>query len=88
MRRQGPKDYYKPGEWNACCDVCSFKFKSSELRRRWDNLMVCDKDYEERHPQDLIRVPQEHPEVPWARPRANYDEKVFVTFGPADPSLL
>lgn len=88
MTRQGPKDYFKSGSWNCVCDVCGFKYKSSELRKRWDNLMVCDKDYEERQPQDLIRVPQEHPETPWARPRANYDEKVFVTFGPADPSDL
>ena len=22
--------------WNAICDSCGFKFKSHELRRRWD----------------------------------------------------
>lgn len=86
--KRGPKDYYKSGDWNAVCDVCGAKKKASELKKRWDNAMVCSRDYEERQPQDLIKVPQEHPAVPWSRPRANYDEKVYVTFGPADPSVL
>lgn len=52
---QGVKDYIDLGNHNAICDVCGFKFKGNELRKRWDNLMVCESDYEERHPQDLIK---------------------------------
>ncbi len=43
-------------EYNALCDVCKFKFKASELRQRWDGLMVCKWDWESRHPQDFYRA--------------------------------
>lgn len=59
---------FKLGDWNALCDVCGFKFKASKLRKRWDGLMVCNVDYETRHPQDLIRVPKDTQAVPWTRP--------------------
>lgn len=58
----------KLGDWNAVCDVCGFEFKASQLRKRWDGQMVCSKDFETRHPQDLIRTIREHGGVAWARP--------------------
>src|SRR3990167_10513331 len=61
-------NYYKPGDWNAICDVCGFKFKASQLRKRWDGLMVCDIDWESRHPQELIRPIPDDPKLPWTRP--------------------
>jgi hypothetical protein len=64
----GPKDYLDLGNWNAICDVCGGKFKSSELKRRWDGYMVCSSDYEQRHPQDLIRLRPERQATPWVRP--------------------
>ncbi len=60
---------YKAGEWNALCDVCGFKFKSSEIKRRWDGLMVCSEDFEHDHPQKYLRVNEDRQSVPWARPR-------------------
>lgn len=45
-----------PGQWRAICDVCGFKFYSGEMRKRWDNLMVCEKDWESKHPQLDIRL--------------------------------
>jgi hypothetical protein len=62
------QDSLKLGEWNAICKVCGFKFKSSEMRKRWDGLMVCKEDYETRNPQDFIRAPKEDTSVPWTRP--------------------
>jgi hypothetical protein len=62
------KSYYKHGDWNAECDVCGFEFKASQLRSRWDGLMVCRADYEPRHPSDFFRVRPEDTSVPWARP--------------------
>lgn len=56
------------GEWNSICDVCGFKYKSSQLRKRWDGLMVCNQDYETRHDQDLIRAKPEKAPPPWVRP--------------------
>jgi len=75
----GKKDYLDLGNWNASCDVCSFKFKASELRRRWDGMMCCENDWEERHPQDLIRLRAEKVAVPWARPMP---PDTFVTVAP------
>ena len=62
------RNYLKLGDWNAICDVCGFKHKASQLRKRWDGLMVCSKDFELRHPQDFLRVPHDDPSVAWARP--------------------
>jgi hypothetical protein len=83
MRRSGYSVTH--GDWNAICDVCGFKFKASQLRRRWDGFMVCSEDYEERHPQDLLRVRPDRQSVPWVRPEPEDVERVAA---PADPSDL
>ena len=61
--------YYKQGSWNAICDVCSFKFKFTELQKRWDGLIVCKKDFEQDHPQKYIRVRESGLAVPIIRER-------------------
>lgn len=58
---------YKPGQWNAICDVCGFEFKSSELKKRWDGLMTCVEDFEHDHPQKYLRVHERSNTVPWVR---------------------
>jgi hypothetical protein len=58
---------YISGTWNVHCDVCGFKFKSTEIRKRWDNLMVCDKDWEADHPQKFLRVRSDKISVPFVR---------------------
>ena len=58
MIPHGPHDYLKLGDQNAICDVCGFKYKLSELKKRWDNLLVCDFDFETRHPMDFQRIPR------------------------------
>lgn len=73
------RNYYKPGDWNAICDSCGFKFKASELKEDWRGLKVCSYDFETRHPQTLIRVPVDNPSVPWSRPGAT---DVFVGLDP------
>lgn len=62
--------WWKSGEWNALCDVCGHKYKASELRQRWDGLMVCRDDWETRHPQELIRPIPDQNKLPWTRPEA------------------
>lgn len=59
--------YFKSGEWNVICDVCGFKFKSGQIRKRWDNLMVCSRDWEMDHPQKYIRVRETGQAVPFIR---------------------
>lgn len=65
-------------QWNVICDVCGWKYKNHELRKRWDGAMVCKKDWEPRHPQDLIKIPKDDQSVPYARPEAS-DQFVTVT---------
>lgn len=59
---------YRPGDYYVICDVCGFKMRASETRRRWDNLRVCMKDWETRHPQDFVRGRRDRQRVPDPRP--------------------
>ena len=45
-----------PGTWIVNCDVCGFRFPSNKLKKRWDGAMCCEKDWETRHPQTLIKI--------------------------------
>lgn len=65
------------GNWEALCDECGCKFKASELRKRWDGLMVCERDWEPRQPQDFVRAKVDIQAVPWSRPEPS-DTFVFV----------
>ena len=40
------------------CQVCGFKTHSDDMRERWDGLLVCSEDWEERHPLDTPRRPR------------------------------
>jgi hypothetical protein len=53
--------------YNAICDVCGFQYKASELKKRWDGLMVCSDDYETRHPMDFYRVKNDFHPLPFIR---------------------
>ena len=61
-------NYYKAGEWNVTCDVCSKKIKAGQAKKRWDGFIVCPDDYETRHPQDFVRARQDKISVPFTRP--------------------
>lgn len=70
---------YVPGEWNVICDQCGRKYKASKLQRRWDGLMVCQDDWETRHPQDFVRAVKDSPALPYTRPEPT-DGAVSVTY--------
>jgi len=60
---------YFPGDYWMICDVCGFKKRKSQMRRRYDGAMVCSEDWEPRHPQEIAR--QREPDrisVPVSRP--------------------
>ena len=82
MNRRGAADYLKRGDWNAICDRCGEKYKASELRKTWDNLYVCDKDWELRHPQDFLKSRRDDQAVAWVRPEGT---DRLVTVNPLDP---
>lgn len=63
--------HFNLGNWLCECQICGRVFKGSEIRRRWDGMLVCDQDYEEKHPQlsvrgqaDIVSVPFSSPEGP------------------------
>lgn len=55
---------YKAYQWNVVCDVCGVEYKSGQVRKRWDGLLVCADDFELDHPQKYIRVHSDPVPVP------------------------
>ena len=60
-------NYFKKGSYNIICDVCGVRSKANEVRKRWDGLIVCAKDWEPDHPQKYLRVPSDPKQVPFVR---------------------
>lgn len=73
-------NYYKPGTWNVICMLCGRKFKSDQVKKRWDGLIVCENDYETRNILDFTRVMPEMGAVPWSAPENVVDEFVFFCY--------
>jgi hypothetical protein len=71
-------------KYRAICDVCGFEFAASDLKLRWDNLMVCNRDWETRHPMDFLKGRIEDQTLPWTRPELA-DEYVTVTYSYESP---
>lgn len=65
------------GQWNIICDVCGVEYKSSQMRKRWDGLVVCNKDFELDHPQKYIKVHSDFVQVPGDMIRQE-PEDVFI----------
>lgn len=66
--RKFNQNSYQHGQWNVICDVCGFKFKSGDIKKRWDGLQVCKDDWEIRQPLDFERGVKDDPSVPYTRP--------------------
>jgi len=63
----GKSDYYAAGQWSVICDQCGKKFKSSQVKKQWDGLIVCKRCYDPRHPQDFVRGVKDDQSVPFTR---------------------
>ena len=46
---------YKPGDFWRICDRTGFRVRASETAKEWNGLIVRDKSWEQRHPQDFVR---------------------------------
>jgi len=57
-----------PGTYIVVCDVCGFRFASDKVKKRWDGLITCEKDWEVKHPQLFLRVRETGIGVTPARP--------------------
>jgi len=75
----GYKSRYDSADWLALCDDCGKKYKASQLRKRWDNLVVCEICYEERQPQDFVRGMVDKIAVPWSRPEPSDQFAAYCT---------
>lgn len=64
---------YIPGDYLMVCDVCGFTYRSSEMKKRWDNAWVCKKDFEPQHPQEFVKGRADKVRVPVARPDTTTD---------------
>jgi hypothetical protein len=73
------KNHLILGNYNALCDSCGRKFKALSLKKRWDGLMVCEEDWEMRHPSDFLRVQKEKIAVEFARPYPAQDTYIGTT---------
>ena len=47
-----PENRYVPGTYKVECDICGFDFLRTELRRNSRGLLVCQADFEEKHPRE------------------------------------
>ena len=68
LHRSAGGAYYKAGSFNAWCQRCGQKYKAEQLTEEWDGLKVCNKCWELRHPQDMVRGIVDQQAVPWASP--------------------
>lgn len=64
--------------YNAICDVCGFQFKSHEMRKRWDGLMVCPADWEMRHPLDFYKTRDDTHKLPFIRPNDDMERPTAI----------
>lgn len=79
----GRTDYFAPGQWNFTCDQCGFTWKSKDGRKEWDNLMVCPRCLDPRHPQELVRPIVDPKPIPWSRP---FEDEFVDPVVPATPT--
>lgn len=70
----------------AICDRCGFVFEHAQLRREWTGLMVCQDDFDRRHPQEFVRGVRDSQGIrPNMRPEP---EDVFLNPGDVTPDDL
>lgn len=66
-----------PGNWKVACDVCDQWFPSSEMKKRWDGAIVCQRDFETRHESTLYNY-KTHVSVPDFVRKSATDQFVFA----------
>lgn len=78
--RRGPREpEYKRGDFYRVDDRTGFKVRASEQKEEWTNLIVDERYFEYRHPQDFVTGKKDDQTVPDARPRI---PDTFVGGGP------
>lgn len=65
----GTKLHYKPGSFYRICDRTGFAERAEHTRKQWNNIIVRERSFEERQPQDFVRGRRDDQTVPEPRPR-------------------
>lgn len=47
--------YQRNNHW-CVCEICGFDYRTDDMKTTWDGKNVCAKDWESRHPQEIIRT--------------------------------
>ena len=61
MRETHRGNTYKSGDYWRECPICGFDVLRSEMVTRWDGLLVCRADNDERNPQETPSYNHNHP---------------------------
>lgn len=61
--------HYVPGDFYRICDRSGFKIRARRTQMEWNGLIVSDKFFEARQPQDFVKGVPDNQTVPYARPR-------------------
>jgi hypothetical protein len=65
----GTERFYKPGSFYRICDRTGMAVRAERTRKEWNNLIVSDRVWEARQPQDFVKGVDDNQTVPNARPR-------------------
>lgn len=47
---------YDSKNYRVYCDLCGLPYKSTETRKNWRGQRVCNQDFEERSPQENLKI--------------------------------
>jgi hypothetical protein len=65
----GTKLRFKPGSWYRVCDRTGMVYRAEHTQKQWNNIIVRNRSFEERQPQDFVRGRRDDQTVPEPRPR-------------------
>lgn len=75
-----------PGDYKVRDDLTGFTYLRSQCRFTWDNLLVPNEIYDEKHPQLIIKPRQDKVAVADTRPTPESDSN--LPFGEGDKNKL
>ena len=82
---------YRPGSFLRVDDRTGFTYYAEQTKKQWDNLIVRDKSWEERQPQDFVKGtsdPQTVPEPRPLQPAVFLTSQSFYLVGNALPTFI
>lgn len=65
----GTERFYKLGSFYRIDDRTGFATRAERTSTEWNGLIVSDRVYERRHPQDFVKGVPDNQTVPFPRPR-------------------